>query len=258
MRDAAANSDVLRRSWWQAAAVLCVGVLILVVATLAGSAVAHQFDAWVDLDTPRAYHAGALEALSTARLGVFLATFQTAALSLTLLASRLFGGSHIQLMGLLLPPAGMASILKFVGGLMVLAAIYASVVFAVDHGALLGDVKPFATMMQSDTWWMVLMAAAIGAPLAEETLFRGLMYGVLRASPVGAIGGALVTALVWASVHAQYSVYGLGAIFLIGLYLAWVREKTGSIVAPILCHGVYNGMIVLALMLAPETVFQAG
>jgi uncharacterized protein len=257
MHDAAVNNGDLRRSWWQAGAVLCAGVLILVAATLAGSAVAHYFDAWADIDTPRAYRAGALEALSTARLGVFLATFQTVALSLTLLVSRLFGGTHIQLMALVLPPAGVGSVLKFVGGLIALAAIYASAVFAVDHGALMGDVKPFAAMMQADTWWMVLMAAAIGAPIAEETLFRGLMYGVLRASPVGAIGGALVTAFVWASVHAQYSVYGLGAIFLIGLYLAWVREKTGSIVAPILCHGVYNGMIVLALMAAPETAFQA-
>jgi uncharacterized protein len=253
----AANNGDLRRSWWQAGAVLSAAVLILVAATLAGSAIAQQFDAWADIDTPRAYRAGALEALSTARLGVFLATFQAVALGLTLMASRLFGGNHIQLMGLMLPPAGAASVLKFVVGLIVLAAIYASAVFAVDHGALLGDVKPFAAMMQADTWWMVLMAAAIGAPIAEETLFRGLMYGVMRASPVGAIGGALVTALVWASVHAQYSVYGLGAIFLIGLYLAWVREKTGSIVTPILCHGVYNGMIVLALMLAPETAFQA-
>ncbi len=253
----AANGGVLRRSWRQAIAVLASGLGILAAATLAGSEVATLFDAWVDIDTPRAYSAGTLESFSTARLGVFLATFQITALALTLLLARAFDRSPIQLMALRMPPGGLADVAKFVLALIVLAAGYASAVFAVDHGALLGDVKPFAAMMRSGTWWIVLLAAAVGAPIAEETLFRGLIYGVLRASPVGQLGAALVTAFVWASVHAQYSVYGLGAIFLIGLYLAWVREKTGSIVAPMLCHGVYNGSIVLALMLAPEAMFQA-
>jgi uncharacterized protein len=251
------NGGVLRRSWWQAFAALGAGLAILVASTFAGSVAAVLFDRWVDIDTPRAYSAGTLESFSTARLGVFLATFQLVALCLTLLASRLFAGDRIQLMGLEMPRGGGLAVAKFVAGLLALALVYASLVYAVDHGALLGDVKPFAAMMQSATWWMVLLAAAVGAPVAEETLFRGLVYGVLRESAVGKIGAAVVTAVVWASVHAQYSVYGLGAIFLIGLYLAWVREKTGSIIAPMLCHGVYNGSIVLALMLAPETAFQA-
>ena len=254
----AANGSVLQRSWRHAIGVLACALGILAAATLAGSVVVTVFDGWVDIDTPRAYTAGALESLSTARLGVFLATFQVTALALTLLLARIFDQSPIQLMALQMPQGGVAQVAKFVLALIVLAATYASAVFAVDHGALLGDVKPFAAMMRSGTWWIVLLAAAVGAPIAEETLFRGLMYGVLRASPVGQLGGAIITAFVWASVHAQYSVYGLGAIFLIGLYLAWVREKTGSIVAPMLCHGVYNGSIVLALMFAPEAVFQAG
>ncbi len=253
-----ASLGVSRRSWLQAMAALGLGLAILIAATLAGSAAAVIFDRWVDIDTPRAYSAGALEAFSTARLGAFLATFQLAALCLTLLASRLFAGDRIQLMGLRMPAGGILGVAKFILGLMGLAMAYASLVFAVDHGALLGDVKPFAAMMHSATWWMVLVAAAIGAPIAEETLFRGMLYGVLRESPVGQIGAAAVTAFVWASVHAQYSVYGLGAIFLIGLYLAWVREQTGSIIAPMLCHGVYNGCIVLALMFAPEAAFQVG
>ena len=62
----------------------------------------------------------------------------------------------------------------------------------------------------------------------------------------------------WASVHSNYSVYGLTAIFLIGLYLAYLREKTGSLIAPIVCHGYYNASIVMVLAFAPQTIMTPG
>jgi uncharacterized protein len=244
------------RSWLEAVAVLAAGLAILAVATLAGAGVAEVFDRWANIGAPRAYRAGTLESLSTLRLGAFLAAFQLAAVVLTLCAARFFRGDRVAFMALSLPAGGVGSAAKWVALMMLLASGYAAAVFAVDQGALLGDVKPFADIMHSRTWWTVFLAATVGAPIAEETLFRGLMFGVLKASPVGGIGAGLVTACVWASVHAQYSAYGLGAIFLIGLYLAWVREKTGSLIAPMLCHGVYNASIIVALMLAPESVFQ--
>jgi membrane protease YdiL (CAAX protease family) len=254
----AGETGISQRSWLEAVAVLALGVAILAGATLAGAGAADQFDLWADVGTPRAYPAGTLEALSTARLGVFLATFQVTALLLTFVAARLFHGNRAALMALARPHGGIGWVVKSIAVLLVLAASYTSAVFAVDSGALLGDVQLFSDMLHTRTWWIVLLAAGIGAPIAEETLFRGLMYGVLRASPIGGIGAALVTTTLWASVHAQYSVYGLGAIFLIGLYLAWVREKTGSLMTPMLCHGIYNGTIVVALMLAPEGAFRVG
>lgn len=247
-----------RRTWLEAFAVLACGLAILSVATLAGAVLGGVFDAWADIDTPRAYMAGSLEALSTARLGVFLATFQVTALLLTFAAARLFRGDRTLMLALKWPEGGISAVAKSVVALLALASAYASMVFMLDQGALLGDAKVFSDILHSRTWWIVLLAAAVGAPIAEETLFRGLMYSVLRASPVGAFGAALVTAVVWASVHAQYSVYGLGAIFLIGLYLAWVREKTSSVIAPILCHGCYNASIVFALALTPDGAFSVG
>jgi uncharacterized protein len=244
------------RSWLEAIAVLAAGLAVLALATLAGSAAASVFDTWVDIGAPRAYRAGTLEALSTMRLGAFLATFQLAAVVLTLWTARMFRGDHVAFMALSPLAGGVRSAAKWVGLMMLLACGYAAAVFTVDQGALLGDVKPFADIMHSRTWWIVFLAATVGAPIAEEALFRGLMFGVLKSSPIGGVGAGLVSAFVWASVHAQYSVYGLGAIFLIGLYLAWVREKTGSLIAPMLCHGVYNASIIVALMLAPESVFQ--
>jgi membrane protease YdiL (CAAX protease family) len=60
----------------------------------------------------------------------------------------------------------------------------------------------------------------------------------------------------WAMLHTSYSVYGIIAIMLIGLYLAYVRERTGSLLTPMICHGAYNSAIALTLALSPDGIFS--
>lgn len=244
------------RSWREAIAVLIGGLAVLALATVSGVTASELFDRWADVDTPRAYPPGAHADLTTVRLAIFLAAFQVTAVALTYAIARNFRGDRVAVMALGRPVGGATDIVKSVAMLLALAGAYGASVYVFDRKPLLGDVQLFADMMRSGTWWMIVVTAVIGAPLAEETLFRGLMYGVLRSSPVGKVGAAMVTSVVWASVHAQYSNYGLAAIFLIGLYLAFVRERSGSLIVPIACHAAYNGAIVLALMLAPQSVFQ--
>ena len=69
--------------------------------------------------------------------------------------------------------------------LLALAGIYGGLVYSVDKQAFSHDIEPFAEMMKSQTWWLLLLAAGVGAPLAEECLFRGLLYGALRRTPFG-------------------------------------------------------------------------
>jgi hypothetical protein len=228
------------------------GVAILAIATGAGTLVAFALDWYADIGTARAHAPGALQAYIALRLAVFLAAFQLSALALTFAAARLFRGDRVAFMALCRPPGGLREIARYAGLLIAVAVIYGGAVLLKDRNALIGDIQLFADMMRSDTWWMIVLVAVIGAPVAEETVFRGLMYGMLRESRVGVIGAAAITALFWATVHAQYSVYGLIGIGLIGLYLAWVREQTGSLLTPIVCHAIYNGAIVLTLMLVPE------
>lgn len=248
----------LERSWLEAAGVVAAGVAVLAAATLLASGAAYVFDLLSRPVAPGAHPPGTLEALITSRLGIFLVSMQLATVVLTLAASRLFRGEPAVFMALPMPAGGAAGIVKSVAVLLLLAAVYGAVVLFVHQRSLLNDVQVFVDMMRTDTWWIVAMTAVIGAPLAEEILFRGLMYGVLRASPVGKIGAAVVTSFVWAYGHAEYSAYGLLAIFLIGLYLAFVREKTNSLIAPMLCHGAYNLSIVLVVLLAPDSALQPG
>jgi ABC-2 type transport system permease protein len=93
--------------------------------------------------------------------------------------------------------------------------------------------------------WLVILAV-VAAPLAEEFLFRGLLYRGLRReySAVWAVCGS---ALLFAMMHPPG---GAVAVFGMGVVSAVVLEKTGRLWASMVVHGVYNGCAVAAVLLA--------
>lgn len=89
---------------------------------------------------------------------------------------------------------------------------------------------------------------ALLLPIAEELIFRGVLFGWLRQSQSFPIANGLCAAA-FAIVHIQ--LVAIVVTFLVGLALGWLRERSGSILAPILMHQVYNGaMLFLTLMAA--------
>ena len=235
---------------------IAVGAIILALATFAAVLTGSVFDRAAGMGEARTWAAGEYEAMTTARLATFLMVFQIVTLALTFVAAAFFGRGRERLLPVAAPRGGTAALVVSAVVLLALAAAFAGAVFYVDKGAIVSDVQPIVQILQTRTWWLMLFVTVIGAPVAEEFLFRGFLFGVLRTSAAGFAGTALVTAFIWSTLHASYSLYGMTAIFLIGLYLAWVREKTGSLITPLVCHAVYNGLIVLVLASAPDTIFQ--
>lgn len=247
------------RTWATVAAAGVLAVAIILIASSAGYAAARAFDTWSGIHEARAFAAGEPEALFTGRVASSLFAFQIVTIVSVLGASilfRRFAGMTFLRFGM--PPGGWKTLVLAVVALVSLATVFAALVLAFDPNALRHDLQPFAEMMQSRTWWLILIAAGIGAPLAEELLFRGLIFGALRQSPLGFSGSALITAASWALLHANYSVYGLAAIGFIGVYLAWLRERTGTLVTPMVCHGAYNSLIILLMAFAPSTSLATG
>lgn len=245
-------------SWKSVALVLLATAAIVVSGMLAGFGATALFDVWSKLDEPRAFAAGEPEALQTARVAVSLFAFQLATVVLVLLANMVFARRGGTFLRFAVPKGGIKTFVLATLGLIVLALLYGGVVFALDRDAFRQDISPFADLMKARTWWLVLIAAGIGAPIAEECLFRGLVYGVLRRTSLGIGGAAAASAIMWAFLHAHYSLYVIAAITLIGIYLALIREKTGTLLTPIVCHGVYNSLIVLILAFAPNSALAAG
>lgn len=238
--------------WTRVWLVSAVVLVIVLLATAAGFAAAAAFDAWTAANEPRAFAAGEATALLTARISASLGAFQGVTVLLVLATNaRLPGESSFLRFNV--PAGGARTIVLAVLILLAAAGLYGSLLYVFDRWALDHDMATFAELMKSRNWWLLLLAAGVGAPLAEECLFRGLLYGALRQSPLGAIGAAVTTAVTWAMLHTSYSVYGIVAILLIGLYLAYLRERTGSLLTPIICHGAYNSVIAITLAFSPDS-----
>lgn len=97
------------------------------------------------------------------------------------------------------------------------------------------------------TLWLMAAAAVIAAPLCEEIVFRGYLYGAAKRFTGPWVAG-FFSALVFSSVHG--SLVALLPLFVFGCLLAYVYEKTGSIWAPIAIHFCFNGATVLVQMAA--------
>jgi len=92
----------------------------------------------------------------------------------------------------------------------------------------------------------ILALACVVAPIWEETLFRGFLQPALRRL-VGQRGAILLTALVFTCAHWSLSVSL--PIFVLGLMLGYLYEKTQSTIASALLHSVHNTMTSCFLLL---------
>jgi membrane protease YdiL (CAAX protease family) len=97
------------------------------------------------------------------------------------------------------------------------------------------------TTAAAEGWLLPMFAAAILiAPAGEEILFRGFLYrGWAR--PERAVWPAIVViSLVWAGLHIQYDWTGMLQIFAIGLFLGWMRWRSGSVLLTFFLHALFN------------------
>jgi uncharacterized protein len=101
-----------------------------------------------------------------------------------------------------------------------------------------------------DAYAFAFLAIAF-APFMEELFFRGFLYPVL-ARRLGVSAGVLLTALPFALIHEpEYKAWGpVLIIFVVGLVLTAVRAKTKSVGASFIVHAIYNGVPVIAAVIA--------
>jgi membrane protease YdiL (CAAX protease family) len=98
-------------------------------------------------------------------------------------------------------------------------------------------------------------AAAVAAPLVEETMFRGVLYRHLREAAGrrwGRVGAALVSALVVSFVFAAIHPQGWLAVpplMALALAFALAREWRGHLPAPMVAHGLHNTALLTLVLL---------
>lgn len=91
------------------------------------------------------------------------------------------------------------------------------------------------------TLGLMAFAAVIAAPICEEIVFRGYLYPLLK--KFGGITAAMFcTSLVFAAAHGHLT--AIVPLFVFGVVLVLLYEKTGSLWAPIAAHFCFNGATV--------------
>ena len=91
--------------------------------------------------------------------------------------------------------------------------------------------------------WIVLLVCVL-VPIGEEMFFRGFVYGTLRRWGVAA--AAVLSALFFAAVHQQ--VVHFLPIALLGVILAVLYERTGSLLPAVIVHAANNLVAVLGAL----------
>lgn len=105
------------------------------------------------------------------------------------------------------------------------------------------------------TWLIILFAfsSVIVAPIAEELFFRGYVHAVFRSRvPNHAL---FLSSALFAFVH--FYVIHLIPVFVIGLLLAVLYERRGSLTAPIVAHS-FSNLVVTATMIVQGLLQAAG
>jgi membrane protease YdiL (CAAX protease family) len=86
-----------------------------------------------------------------------------------------------------------------------------------------------------------VVSACLLAPLAEEILYRGVLFRSLW-NRIGVLPAAILSSAVFAVLH-FYDGYGLASVGLFGMSCALLYAATGSLGACIALHVLYNSAI---------------
>lgn len=85
-----------------------------------------------------------------------------------------------------------------------------------------------------------VLVLTVLTPLAEELFVRGLGFSLF--SPFGRAAAIAVPALAWALMHGLPA--AIFPLFVFGIGLGYVRDRSNSIIPTIVIHGLYNGLAV--------------
>ncbi|MEO7494162.1 MAG: type II CAAX endopeptidase family protein [Massilia sp.] len=119
------------------------------------------------------------------------------------------------------------------------AAAGIAYLFALKHGGWSADLASSAALPKMAVPWLVGLAV-IAAPLCEEFIFRGLIFGGMRRS-LPPLPAMLMSAGLFAIVHPPVSML---PVFVLGLCTAYAFQRTRTLLAPMLVHAIYNGAMI--------------
>lgn len=134
-------------------------------------------------------------------------------------------------------------VFKFYGLIWVFNIVYAIILY--QNGLTPPETDVYTKLLEQSTWYVVILniiLAGILAPLVEETLFRGVIFGSLQAY-FGKWTSAVLSSIIFSGLHFQ--LYGLVPRFILGMALVYLYDKYKSLYPSIVLHAVNNIVAIL-------------
>lgn len=147
---------------------------------------------------------------------------------------------------LILGPLGMIPYVLISGVLIVLVGSFIPG-FDVSQTQDIG----FSNLSGQASYLLAFLTLVVVAPLVEELLFRGYLYGKLRARS-SVVTATILTSLTFALIHWQPNISV--DVFGLSIVLCILREATGSIWAGVLLHTTKNSLAFYLLFISPLMV----
>ena len=100
------------------------------------------------------------------------------------------------------------------------------------------------------------LAATLGAPIAEEIVYRGVFYSALDKSIGKTAAIIIITILFWGVHVAQYyqSISVLVAVLILSFVLTYLRAWTGKLLPCIAVHFIFNGIQGIGILIGEKPV----
>jgi membrane protease YdiL (CAAX protease family) len=203
------------------------------------------------------------EVVKATLLSIFPASLITAATALVL--ARVRGGVAAHVLSLRWPRLSIFGWIMVVAGFLL--SMYAVIIVIVTvlgidlaqytpgpHGETpdtgsAGLVKEAMFDIANEPWlfWLTFPSVALGAPIAEEFIFRGQLFSALSQTRLGVSGATIITSALWAGLHMSEPWLSVGIIFIMGLVFGWMMYRFGSLWVTMACHGVWNTVFALVI-----------
>ena len=101
---------------------------------------------------------------------------------------------------------------------------------------------------------LAFMVLVVVAPIIEEVIFRGILYGKLRQSTLPRWAAIGITSLLFALAHGQLNV-GID-VFVLSVMACLLRDATGSVWSAVMLHMIKNGITFYVLFVAQNSALQ--
>lgn len=99
---------------------------------------------------------------------------------------------------------------------------------------------------------LLTLLASVIAPVTEELIFRGYLYQVAKRY-IGFLGSMILISILFALIHVSLAAFV--PLFLLAILLTLSYERTGSIMAPIVMHAIFNTFMISQLWFVDPSAF---